>query len=316
MGGIKTLHKSFWKRLSKLPWFNNNKARADIEAILNSIREYELENDPIFDIELHNASDYEAAYNKYKNIFFRNDLINQLARIRISRAKILYYYPAFCDVCDKETNFILEAQWGTSTEGLVCPECKINSRLRNIYRFIRNTYKSGMSVYISEQSTSFFSHLKKKIPELIGSEYDPEGRLQGIRHEDITKLSFTDNSLDLYISNDVFEHVFDYKQAFAEASRVLRDKGVLLFHVPFFLCRSNTKIRARLKPDGSIEMLEKAMYHGNPISNEGSLWINEFGWDMLDTLKRFGFAQAYAVLSHDVHRGLLNDSALVFVAKN
>lgn len=46
--------------------------------------------------------------------------------------------------------------------------------------------------------------------------------LLGIRHEDIEKLSFKDASLDLGVSNDVFEHIANPLDAFKACARVLR----------------------------------------------------------------------------------------------
>ena len=37
-------------------------------------------------------------------------------------------------------------------------------------------------------------------------------------------------------------------------------------------------------------------YHGNPLSEEGSLVFTDFGWDILDTLKEIGFEKANLIV--------------------
>ena len=106
---------------------------------------------------------------------------------------------------------------------------------------VKRFYRQGEKVYISEKVTGFFKLLEKFIPDIIGSEFFDENdeRRKEIRHENVEKLSFDSESIDLYISNDVLEHVFDYKSALSEAYRILRDGGVFLFHIPF---HSHTQI--------------------------------------------------------------------------
>jgi len=43
----------------------------------------------------------------------------------------------------------------------------------------------------------------------------------GIRNEDVTRLTFADSSFDLMITNDVLEHVPSYEDAYRELFRVL-----------------------------------------------------------------------------------------------
>lgn len=167
--------------------------------------------------------------------------------------------------------------------------------------------------------TPFFSKLKEVAPNLIGSEYMGDNIKSGtfvnnIRHEDSTKLSFEDNSFDLYISNDVFEHVFDFKKAFMESFRVLKKHGKMIFHVPFHLDQEKTVIRA-LNRKGEIKHLLEPIYHGNPLSGEGSLCVQDFGWDLFSILNNCGFKKSYGICKNDIYRGYLNVTSTVFVAE-
>lgn len=168
--------------------------------------------------------------------------------------------------------------------------------------------------------TPFYEKLKTEIPNLTGSEYlspsiDSGSIVNGILNEDSTNLSFKDNSFDLYISNDVFEHVFDYKKAFSEAARVLKPKGKMIFHVPFNLGLTKTVIRAKKGRKGKIINILEPIYHGNPLSEEGSLCVQDFGWDLFDILRECGFKKSYALSKNNMYHGYLNVTSLVFIAE-
>ncbi|HTQ29791.1 MAG TPA: class I SAM-dependent methyltransferase [Opitutaceae bacterium] len=54
---------------------------------------------------------------------------------------------------------------------------------------------------------------------------------------EITALPFPDQAFDLVGAFDVIEHVEDDRRAFGELSRVLKERGVLVFSVPLHPCR-------------------------------------------------------------------------------
>ena len=47
----------------------------------------------------------------------------------------------------------------------------------------------------------------------------------GSRNEDLEALTFPDDRFDVVITQDVFEHVFDYRMAFREVMRTVRPGG-------------------------------------------------------------------------------------------
>jgi hypothetical protein len=63
--------------------------------------------------------------------------------------------------------------------------------------------------------------------------------------------------------------------------------------IPFFYDRAQTQIRASLGNDGIIHYLPPEL-HGNPVSSEGSLCFQNFGWDILSDLRQAGFSDAMA----------------------
>ena len=145
--------------------------------------------------------------------------------------------------------------------------------------------------------TALFRWVKARYPNAIGSEFlrDGTGRgatnLAGIRHEDLTALTFDDASIDHVVSLEVLEHVPDFRAALRECYRVLKPGGKLLLSAPFARGERHI-VRARLRSDQTIEHLEPPEYHGDPVDASGCLCFYHFGWELIDDLKAAGFRTA------------------------
>lgn len=190
------------------------------------------------------------------------------------------------------------------TETANCTACGLNSRMRALVDLMSGpTPVSAGPCFVAEQVTPSFPVLARLHPCLVGSEYLGPQHAPGsehlhqsgalLRHEDLTRLSFATSSFATVITQDVFEHVPDFRAAFRECRRVLRPGGRLVFTVPFFPDQAATEVRAVLEPDGTVTHLLPPELHGNPIG-DGSLCYQHFGWDLLDTLRESGFVTAAA----------------------
>jgi hypothetical protein len=102
-------------------------------------------------------------------------------------------------------------------------------------------------------------------------------RPDGAICEDITKLTFPDQSVDVMITSEVLEHVPDLRAAFKETARVLKDNGVHIFTVP---TRDVTRQRASLVPDGAVRYLGKPEMHSDPLNPRGILVFWDIGPDL------------------------------------
>lgn len=77
-------------------------------------------------------------------------------------------------------------------------------------------------IYLTEQITALYRWAKLRFPDAVGSEYLRDGTRRGhtnrygIRHEDLTALSFANESFDALISLEVMEHIPDFRKALAE----------------------------------------------------------------------------------------------------
>jgi SAM-dependent methyltransferase len=162
-------------------------------------------------------------------------------------------------------------------------------------------------IYVTEQMTAFYRWAKARFSNTLGSECLHDGthpgshNRRGIRHEDLTALTFKNESVDAIVCLDVMEHIPDFHKAFAECARVLRPGGSLLLSVPFHGGPTHL-LRARVQTHGRIEHVQTPEYHSDPLAPAGCLCFHHFGWDVLDYLKAAGFrtAAAYALWSPEL----------------
>ena len=145
-----------------------------------------------------------------------------------------------------------------------------------------------LDIYEPAPAGPLSDRLAAEAPGYVSSQYREEGVdeavFEQVRNEDLRALTFDDASLDLVITQDVLEHVFQPDRVFAEIHRVLRPGGLHLFTVPIY--PDPTLQRARLNADGEVEHLEEPDYHGNPVAPGGSLVVHEWGMDLAARIDR------------------------------
>ena len=141
--------------------------------------------------------------------------------------------------------------------------------------------------------------LKRTAKSATLSEYfadaEPGAYRNGVRCEDVQRLSYADASFDLVTHTEVLEHVPDDARAFAELHRVLRPGGTMLFTVPLYGGYPTIE-RARLR-NGDVEHLMEAAYHIDPLRGAGILAFRDYGLDIVERLRAAGFAEASVVTS-------------------
>ena len=157
--------------------------------------------------------------------------------------------------------------------------------------------------------------LRGRFPYFLGGEYLPTDEEKAaffpVPHLDLQNIEFPDNSFDLFVSGDVFEHIADLDAALREITRVLRPGGLLISTFPFDPKREVTLEKAKISDTGEIEYLTKPEYHGNPVNPEaGSLVFSLPGWDILDRLKSLGADDAYFSMLASSSYGILSHERL------
>jgi SAM-dependent methyltransferase len=184
-------------------------------------------------------------------------------------------------------------------EGMICPDCSLNGRMRAATHMLQEWLApaAGSQIYLTEQVTALYRWVKARYPASVGSEFLVDGtgcgniNDSGIRHEDLTALSFDDASIDHIVSLEVLEHVADFRAALRECARVLKPGGKLLLTAPFTRDERHL-IRARLRADQTIEHLETPEYHRDPLDPAGCLCFYHFGWELIDDLTNAGFHES------------------------
>ena len=261
---------------------------------------------PIFSA--HSRAEFEAGS---KAQIFRELHQTELQIITSMGDRTSYTVSAWCAPCGQCVQMAVDMEFGGHYEDkkwvpnwrerLVCPLCNLNNRQRLVATLLLQRLRSWQTprrVYVMERVTPFYAWAVKALSnhELIGSEYlGPAYRsgdvVRGVLHEDVTSLSFEEESVDCIVSNDVFEHVPNPVAAFRECFRVLRRGGVMLATMPFDASSDVSITRAEWR-NGMVMHRLPAVFHGNPVSSEGSLVFTDFGWDVLDWFRSVGFSVA------------------------
>jgi hypothetical protein len=195
----------------------------------------------------------------------------------------------YCTICDGEVFFHQMGPW--LRDQYLCLKCGSIPRNRALIKVLNDHFPGWRSLQIHESSPGGPSSnkIKSDCKNYIGSQFFanvPRGQLaNGQRSEDLEALTFEDESFDLVVTQDVFEHVLRPARAFAEIARTLRPGGAHVYTVPYY---RGKKTVVRTEPDGNdgIRHLRKPDYHGNPIDPTGSLVITEWGDELCDFVFR------------------------------
>jgi SAM-dependent methyltransferase len=92
-------------------------------------------------------------------------------------------------------------------------------------------------------------------------------------------MTFPDATFDLFITQDILEHVFRPDLAIADIMRVLRPGGAHVFTAPKHKGLQETRQRARLSASGELEHLLPPEYHGSPEGEPPALVTWDYGYD-------------------------------------
>ena len=187
----------------------------------------------------------------------------------------------------------------------------LNSRMRFSLEIMKHYFSGAKNIYLTEHGTKYHENLRKLHPnDLITSTYRPGDAL----HQDLTKLTFPDNSFDLCMSFEDLEHIPNYKAAIKELHRVTRPGGHVLLSTPIIFENDETIIRATIDNKGEITHLLPPDYHGDPLLVKGILCYYHFGWDLLDSFRDAGFTSVKIVTGYDISK-LILDTLLFIVAE-
>lgn len=190
-----------------------------------------------------------------------------------------------CPACGHASVFRAQHDW--LRDHFLCNRCGSIPRERALMLAIERFYPGWRKLIIHESSpgnrgTSL--RLAAECPGYFGSQFYPDlpagSTERRWRCENLEALTLSDESVDLHVTQDVLEHVFDPARVFEEVARTLKPGGAHVFTVPLVNKAAPSRRRARLAADGTIQHLEPPQYHGNPIDSAGSLVTMDWGYDI------------------------------------
>jgi SAM-dependent methyltransferase len=206
-----------------------------------------------------------------------------------------------CPVCDFAPTTFDDHSPGDKPwyrDYLACGRCGSVPRERALRAALERFFPEWRKLTIHESSPGTDRQAHQKIrSECVGysfSYYYPEVPLgemhpaTGYRSENLERLTFEDRSLDLFLTSDVMEHVFDPTAAFREIGRVLKPGGAHVFVVPLDNGPACTERCAELRNGRVVHLPVCAhprlppppIYHGDPTNEDGALQTFRWGYDI------------------------------------
>lgn len=197
----------------------------------------------------------------------------------------LFEHAGECPICEAEVTFVAQHSW--FRDHLLCPTCKSIPRERAVMYLIEQFYPNWRSLDIFEMAPGDRGATIKlqEAPGYLASQFDPSLALgerspHGWINQNAEALTHEDETFDLVVTQDVFEHIFDIDAALREIARVLRPGGAHIFTTPLVNKAQPTAARALRADDGAVEHLAPPEYHGNPVNPDGALVTWYFGFDL------------------------------------
>lgn len=225
----------------------------------------------------------------------------------------------WCSICEARTLFVEENDW--LRDNYRCIRCDSIPRWRAIAYVLEHAFPNWRHLRIHESSPGGASSakLERECPLYTASHFLPHvprgGVHEGWRCEDLEWLTFPAESVDLVVTQDVFEHVLDPARAFREVARVLSRGGAHVFTVPLYRGRQ-TFVRAQRSNAGTVEYLAEKDFHANPVDPDGSLVVTEWGDDLPDFVRRHSGLDTTVHAIRSRWLGLDGEFLEVFVSRN
>jgi SAM-dependent methyltransferase len=126
---------------------------------------------------------------------------------------------------------------------------------------------------------------------------------------------FEDEKFDVFVSLDVFEHVFDPKTAIQEIYRTLKPGGIALLTFPIIKSQVDALTFRATLVNGNIEFLKPAEYHGNPIDDKGSLVTVDYGYEIHNRLSEWSKFNIEVVRFNRPDIGVLGEFTEVIICQ-
>ena len=209
-----------------------------------------------------------------------------------------------CYICGALFEYPTPSNVANLRETILCHNCGAIKRHNDVARILLEVMESRAPC-LSEAKQDLHN-LKIYLPESYGPIYNVLSRLSNfvcsefwddlpvgttkdnVRCEDVQNLTFPDESFDIIITQDIFEHIADPKKGFKEIYRVLKPVGYFIFTVPVDRSLKSSRIRAIVE-DNNVHHILPPSYHEDRLRRDGILVFTDFGLDLVAILEEIGF---------------------------
>jgi SAM-dependent methyltransferase len=224
-----------------------------------------------------------------------------------------------CPICARVRRFESKHAW--YRDWLFCDGCRSIPRERALALVLEELRPEwrGLAIHESSPAARGISlKMKKECRDYIETQFFPDNEtgviVQGVRNENLERLTFQDSMFDVFSSLDVMEHVNYPEKVFREVVRTLKPGGLCIFTTPTYKGLIQTARKALYHPDGSQDHLgNKPEYHGNPVSSQGSLVTFHFGYDLPELIFEWSGMNTRVYRFHDRFHGVIGDFTEVYV---
>lgn len=236
--------------------------------------------------------------------------------LEVTIGSVIAQSSGFCHCCRLQVVFSSSDGW--LRDHYACSNCGSVPRERNIMRALDELVPAWTDKTIHESSPSnmrlrdFASNYKYSFYE---PGVDSGARLpNGGTSENLERLSISSNTLDVFITQDVLEHVFDPEASVKEVMRTLRVGGWYLFTTPRSPYLGESVRRAKLV-DGEVVNVLPPEYHGSPIGDGRVLVTFDWGQDLESLLSTWSAEEVITRDTRDQSRGIDGEAFEVFAIK-
>lgn len=144
----------------------------------------------------------------------------------------------FCPVCNRYGRFM--DMVGKPRFAVKCPYCRSLERHRFLFfiykKYFLNTRKPIHVLHTAPEKCICDLIGRYPLVDYVPMDLSPERyRFCRCRKEDVTNLSFADNTFDVVLSNQVMEHIMDESKFLTELLRVLKPGGLFLLNFPVYM---------------------------------------------------------------------------------
>ena len=245
--------------------------------------------------------------------------MQSIAPRTLAKRLVFKNWSGFCPICETQVRFFAKGDW--LRDQLHCDRCYSIPRQRAIMRVIAMLYPNWRTLSVHESSPTMGSasqKLREQCASYTASQYVPSvpfgSMVDGARSEDLENQTFPDESFDLVITQDVFEHLFRPDKAIAEIARTLKPGGAHIMSVPIVNKDRPATRRAALQ-DGKVVHFAEPEYHGNPVDDEGSLVTIDWGYDIADFLHHHSGMPTSMFVIDDLSQGIRAEYIEIVVSR-